>query len=170
MAKREFSQKTKLSTLIKNAVCEILYSSTSHGLPNIIRSTNLSIKLMWSFFTFLFFGLCAYMITTTIITYFNYDVVTVIRVKNDFKPFFPTVTVCNLNYFTSNEAVSFIEKFENKKVEFGPFDLGFEMMAKGVSKYDLNFLNNSKIFSNLKEKLIVSCRFSMEDCDINCLN
>ncbi|CAF1010201.1 unnamed protein product [Brachionus calyciflorus] len=167
MGKKDLSQKSKLSTQIKNAVCEVILSSTSHGFPNILRSTNLAIKLMWAFFTVLFFGLCAYMITTAIITYFNYDVVTVIRVKNDFKPYFPTVTICNLNYFTSDEAIAFIKPFEKSKVFYAPFESTFDVMAKGISKKNAKFLNNSKIFSDSKEKFIVFCEYLMEDCNMS---
>ncbi|CAF0868590.1 unnamed protein product [Brachionus calyciflorus] len=160
------SFKPKLSTRIKNAATEVILSSTSHGLPNIFRSNELSIKIMWTFFTLISAGLCSALIYESFANYFNYEVTTKTRVKHEFKSIFPTVTICNLNYFTSDYSVNFIKSMEKFKPVYNPLESLFENAAKST-KDKFNQGNNSKIFGDSKEKLIVSCIYQKAKCNMS---
>ncbi|CAF0708133.1 unnamed protein product [Brachionus calyciflorus] len=94
---------------ILEIVQNVMLSSTSHGIPNIIRSRKLSIKILWSFFTVLSACLCITLIVSTVLNYLKYEVTTTIRVKNEVNSIFPAITVCDLSSISSRNSVVFNE-------------------------------------------------------------
>ncbi|CAF1131079.1 unnamed protein product, partial [Brachionus calyciflorus] len=158
----------KLSNRVKNTVQDVLLSSTSHGLPNIIRANNKPVKLMWTFFTLISTCLCAYMITQSFIKYFTYEVTTKTRIKNEFMSIFPTVTVCNLNFFTSEALVKFIKLIEKNYTNLdSPFGDSFNSYAKAVLSKNNISNNDLSIFGDSLEKLIVNCIYIGPDCNMS---
>jgi hypothetical protein len=86
----------------KEKIIEWCSSSTSHGLPNIARSDKFSVKVMWFIFVLISTGLCAFMVSRSVIDFASFDVVTKIRVYRDVPVAFPTITICNINPLTTN--------------------------------------------------------------------
>ena len=80
---------------IKNEWEEIVLSSTSHGLPNILRSDRLFFKVFWTFFILVCSSYCLYSIVKSIRSYYEYEVVTKIEVIDEKPTQFPAVTICN---------------------------------------------------------------------------
>ena len=80
---------------ISQAAKEVLVNSTSHGIPNIIRSENLIIKLVWLLFLLASTGLCSFLVAQSIFNYYNYDVNTKTRIIYERQVPFPTITICN---------------------------------------------------------------------------
>ncbi|CAF0716018.1 unnamed protein product [Brachionus calyciflorus] len=161
-------KKKSLRNRLKNSVLEVILSSTSHGIPNIVRSSNMIVKLVWIASTLLSSGLCAYMITQSFLKYFSYDVITKTRYINEFKTIFPSVTVCNLNFFTSENSIKFIKTL-NDDIKFfrNPIENDFHNIAKSLRK---NFSNSDLIFGDTKEKLIVYCRSNTLECDLDLID
>ncbi|CAF0885554.1 unnamed protein product [Brachionus calyciflorus] len=156
------SQKPNLKNRIKNVTLEIILSSTSHGLPNIFRSSNLYIKLMWIFFTLISTGLLGCMVTQNIMNYFKYEVTTKTRVKTEFKSTFPTITVCNINTFTSEHAANYIKTIEYNKFDDNPLAKSFEFMAKSYKPK-----NNSILYGDSLDKLLVFCEYETHRCNMS---
>ena len=71
---------------------EILLSSTILGLPNIFRTKNLFLKMMWlvSFLASTSVGI--YTVVKTLNNFFSYEVVTKIDVINEIPASFPSLT------------------------------------------------------------------------------
>ncbi|CAF1010992.1 unnamed protein product [Brachionus calyciflorus] len=155
------SKKPDLKTRIKNVTLDIILSSTSHGLPNIFRSSNLYIKLMWIFFTLISSGLLAYMVTQSIMNYFKYEVTTKTRVKTEFKSTFPTITVCNLNFFTNEYSADYIKSIDYFKFERNPLSKNFEYFARALKT------KNSSFYGDSLEKLIVYCEYEGRKCNMS---
>ena len=153
----DFKKQLKLSNGIKTIIFDIVQSSTCHGLPNVFKSAKISIKFMWAFFTILSTGLCAYLISRSIISYFDYEVTTKTRVVLEYTPFFPTVTICNTNYFTSNFSINFIEEFRNNSNPFNPLLRELEGQAK---IYVQELEKDKRVFGDSLEKLIVLGEYS----------
>jgi hypothetical protein len=84
-------------------------SSTSHGYPNIFRSPHLSIRILWSISFLTSSILCFLLVYKSTTEYFNFDVVTKVRVIEESPTLFPVVTICNKNPFLTNEAAKLIE-------------------------------------------------------------
>ncbi|RNA34517.1 amiloride-sensitive sodium channel subunit beta [Brachionus plicatilis] len=149
---------------IKNVVVDVLLSSTSHGLPNILKATKISIKIIWAIFTILSTGVCAYLIAESI-----YEVTTKTRVISEFNPLFPTITICNSNYFTSEFSVGFIDKLKNNSILTNPLMGQFELLAK-IQANQPELENNKKNFGDSLNKLIVNCQFVYQPCNLSQFN
>lgn len=79
---------------IKKAFLIWVEPSTIQGLPNIFRTNYVMFKLMWTVSFLASAGACCYMATQNVFTYFNYDVVTVVKYIDETSDVFPQVTVC----------------------------------------------------------------------------
>ena len=99
--------------VIKNRLIEWSASSTAHGFPNIIKNKSKSLKLMWTICFLISLGSCTFMIIKSIKDYLQYDVITQIRVISESPTLFPTVTICNINPFTTDYAQDFLKSFYN---------------------------------------------------------
>lgn len=101
-------EKEKLSKKLKRIAVKHLKLSTAHAIPNITRSPKLVVKLVWAFFLLASLGGCGFLMGLKIIEYFSFDVSTKIRELNEFPSVFPTISICNLNPFTSQYAIEFL--------------------------------------------------------------
>lgn len=131
---------------VKKILKETILSSTGHGYPNIVRTNKWPIRLLWIISTLVSIGLCSLLIIQSILSYFKYEVTTKIRVINEFNSEFPTITVCNLNFLTTELFSQTFGKNFNSLPDEQFADLNFRNMIE--SKLDL------KAFGDSKEKLI----------------
>ena len=136
---------------LKNICSECLASSSSHGYSNIPKSKTTFIKILWLICSVLSTGLCCYMVTQNIMNYFKYDVVTKTRLVHQFSATFPTVTICNMNFFTSNYSVEFSENLDSN--EINPFISAYEYYYQIYSEID------DKKYGDSLEKLIADSFF-----------
>ncbi|CAF1103688.1 unnamed protein product [Brachionus calyciflorus] len=109
--KTEFDKKS----VIRQRIQESLIHSTSHGIPSIITSDNWILKVFWIIFTLISTGFCAFSIIQNILNYYKYDVTTKIRFKYEVGSEFPSITVCNSNFFSSEKGYNFYLKSLDKK-------------------------------------------------------
>ena len=91
---------------VKETTCRVLESSTSHGIPNILRAERFSIKILWTLFTFVATALCAVLIIQSILNYLEFGVTTTIRIKNEISSTFPAITLCSLSLSLSDTQTS----------------------------------------------------------------
>lgn len=70
--------------------------STFHGLPQIISSERISIKLIWSICLLASWSYCGKLLVNSVSDYWNYDVNTVVEILRDTNADFPSVTFCML--------------------------------------------------------------------------
>ena len=85
--------KEKLKRIKHKTSC-LLEVSTAHGLPNIVRSKNVTILIMWSIVTFA--STCAgfYFVIDNIIDFLKYNTVTILQAVNEEQSQFPTISIC----------------------------------------------------------------------------
>lgn len=82
-----------------------------HGIPIIFRAPNWPLKIFWISLFLASSALCCYMLVNTFINYFNYEVVTKIRATPKKSLPFPSVTVCNTNFFATQEASNYVRQY-----------------------------------------------------------
>ncbi|RNA10485.1 acid-sensing ion channel 1 isoform X2 [Brachionus plicatilis] len=152
---------------LKKVTIDTILSSTSHGLPNVFRSTNVVIRIIWISFTLISASYCVFNIINCVIKFFDYEVTTKTRLSNEYMSLFPTVTVCNVNFFTSENAVEFIKTIEDQKFSKNPFEDSFELYAKGIIENSSNFSQVRQNVGDSKEKLIVFCMYSRKACNMS---
>jgi hypothetical protein len=63
-----------LSEVLKSKLIEWCLNSTSHGIPNIVRSKTLFQKIMWILCFLASFSYCLSLIIQSFINYYNYPV------------------------------------------------------------------------------------------------
>ncbi|CAF1053668.1 unnamed protein product [Brachionus calyciflorus] len=148
---------------IYGVVKEVSLSSTSHGLPNIIRSETVSIRLMWIIFTIISTGLCAFMIVESIMNYLSYETTSKIRVLSESTYPFPVITACNANYLTTEYASEFL-----KNITFNSssalLDYTFYNKAKSSLLMNQDLRMNISKFGDSYEKLILKCFLTFVNC------
>lgn len=93
--------------------------TTWHGVPIIFRASNWPIRLFWLSLFLATSAICCYMLATTFIQYFSYEVITKIRQTPKKSLLFPAVTVCNAEFFATRHANEYVRRHfrENFGVE-----------------------------------------------------
>lgn len=119
---------------IKNKLKECSMISTTHGIPNIIRNPNKSLKLIWTICFLASTVTCAFLVLRSVSEYFEFDVVTKTRVFNQAQSSFPSITICDLNAFSTQFSASFLKQIMIE--EFGK-DLTLENLT--TSQFIQNF-------------------------------
>ncbi len=74
---------------------EILLSSTSHGIPNLIKNEHRSLKILWIICIFFSFCGCVYFLINSIDEYLDFNKITTISVINNQPAIFPTISICH---------------------------------------------------------------------------
>ncbi|CAF0718054.1 unnamed protein product [Brachionus calyciflorus] len=131
--------KIKISKEVKSQIKESIIQSTSHGFPRIVASQNIPMRIFWILFTIASTGFCAYLIADNIMSYYNYEVSTKVRQKFSLNQVFPSITICNVNFFTSEYSGEFIN------------DALDEKDAETDIEYDLWFIQQKSLTLNLTE-------------------
>jgi hypothetical protein len=93
---------------IKDLSIEWILSSTSHGLPNIFRTNQLYLKIVWLIFFLISSIACMFLIIKYMITFYDFEVTVSTKFEHETPIDFPAVTICNLNPFYKNRSFSFI--------------------------------------------------------------
>ena len=86
---------------VKSILIDVCESSTSHGIPNIIRAKYNSLKIFWSFLFFLSAAACCYLVLKSIRNFFDFEVVTKVTITDDISIEFPTITICSRELFSN---------------------------------------------------------------------
>lgn len=117
------SNKTNLTSNIKNSISELILVSTSHGLPSIIRSRRKPIKLMWAISLIISIITCFYLVLDTLFNYLSFDVTTNANLIYEIPIEFPTISFCNKNRpFTNTSIDQFLLACSFYKSECKPDD------------------------------------------------
>lgn len=154
--------------------------STSHGFPNIFRTKNMCVKMMWGSFFSLFLCLGIYMVFIGIEEYLQYDVTTKIRVIEQNSLVFPTVSICNLNPFVTDTAHEFV--IDHLRSKYGPeldslhdvirknepynqqFDTDIRLMKYRIAEPSFG-ANLRESFGLSDREFLYGCHFNTKKCD-----
>jgi hypothetical protein len=161
---------------LKKAFKEWLSSSTSHGLPNVVRTNNNLIKIMWITFFIISSAICGYFLATSILEYLKREVVSRMYVVYELPTPFPAVTICNNYPFLTNQSKEFVNEILGK---YNLTNIGKENYF-GSKKVDLILTNYilslngfnpnltdefRKTLSYLKEDMLLYCVYNTNPCD-----
>lgn len=153
-------------------------SSTSHGYPNIFRTKNMIVKMMWLIFFLAGLGVGIYMVIRGIRDYLEWNVSTTIRkIKNE-SLIFPAISICNINPFvTEAGALYILEHFRKtynqnisslldaKRVSA---DLEAELEIVRQHAASPNFDHNRRrSFGYPIEKFLFTCSFNTVLCNFD---
>ena len=158
---------------------------TMHGFPNIFRTKYNFIKLFWVILFLISTSTCAFNVYMIIINYLKYDVVTTIKLTKEASMTFPTISLCNANFFATENSFQIAYNLSKSIFSIDLYDI------IGDNRTTLNFFNSKyKLFENyfvlsflLKQmitnpkfknqntsfgfhfdKFVVSCFYSLQPC------
>jgi hypothetical protein len=146
-----------------------------HCYSKIFRSENVTIRLAWSL-CFTFFSVLTFkLLYRSLHEYFEYDVVSKIRVFNEKSSPFPTVTICDANPFSTAYAESLLKNGQSQKEFFTRLNLSKIETSLIQMEYNKNTIMEQAFGLKDEEKRklgfsiqqIQSCYFNEIECDIN---
>ena len=118
-------KKPKFRQELKSSFKDWILDSTSHGFPKIFKTNRLITKIMWIICLCASIGLCAYMIASAIMGFFQYEVTTKIRQKTEIPIDLPALSICQNEMFLTEEGRNFVDKVLLKNGIDGIFNSSF---------------------------------------------
>lgn len=166
---------------LKEHFYRITNTSTAHGIPFIFqKERSLPSRLFWTVCLIVSTGACAFLVLKAINSYLEYDAYDKMRVVYESQIEFPTVSICNINQFATNDSSLYIQKIrENNYVtdfvgstSFGQYS---SQLSRAVANYVnvrfLGILNSAstnettrKSFGATKNQTILSCSYQLTEC------
>ena len=110
---------------------------TTHGLPNIIRSKNIVLKIVWFILFLMSVGLTCYCLFKTVIEYLEFSVTTEVRSINVNEIEFPTITICNSNQVSTEYGLNYYKSVFNKT----GIDIDYLYNLDPTTNWYLNFID-----------------------------
>ena len=161
--------------------------STFHGLPNIARTNKTCVKVMWILVMIVSSAICGFLVAKTVMQYLSYEVYTKFNSIPDVPSEFPTISICNINPFVTNEAFKFLEdSLKQSHVDYlpdmssgqqpqstfkvammGPFweymsiRYGLQLRAKNPEVSD----KQKRAFGHRFDDMFIICVFRALECD-----
>ena len=162
MIKRSNNQ---IKSKIKSSCLESIDTLTIHGIPHLFRTKFISIRIIWILLTIASTCLAIHFIVQTFNEYFDYNVTTEVRFKEEVEFDFPAVTFCNKNKFSTNYSLSHIENIlDSYKISYKErhsnlntlleMKLFFRFYPAFVLFRDLDFTQRKMMTKSLEEMLI----------------
>ncbi len=96
------------SRKLKDIFKECLSGTTGHGIPNIIKTEYVCLKIFWVVVWLIGLGLTIYIVSKSIMDYFDFDIISQIQIINDRPQLFPKVTICNTDPFVTDNSITFL--------------------------------------------------------------
>jgi hypothetical protein len=155
--------------MIKMVAKEACLNSTSHGIPNIVRSQMFFLKVLWFIMLVASSGGCLYLVLKAIASYLDYDVVTKISVNAEIPALFPVITICNMNPISNEKALKYSKNILNENnitsddlyiVYYGYLRYYVPMTANHPNQTD----ETRKLLGSPLQEMILSCSFNLKDC------
>ena len=175
----------KKTKIMKKLIIETLSNSTAHAIPNIVRSKEKGIKLMWFIFLIISTGLCSFLIIQGISDYFDREVNSKTRTYfRGVEILFPKIRICQKNMFTTEYAYKFLKEIIKEKnltdlfnsTEMNNFDLFkinemiiiLNYIANGVIKNSTH-VEKEKFGFSIKD-ILIFCMFNNHQCNYTDFN
>ena len=94
----------------RSSIYELVCHVKVDGLSKIVRAPNIALHAFWFVFFFASCFSCFYLMVVAGFQYAKFQVVTTIRYQSENHIFMPTISLCNLNPFTSDFALSLLQQ------------------------------------------------------------
>ena len=110
---KKADEKTEEQRLFKK-IFKILYAcildTTMHGLPRVLSTEYIALKIIWGICVLISSGICLWLIIYSIMVFFKYDYESSADYAIEIPTKFPAVSICNDNTYTSQSAIEFINQ------------------------------------------------------------
>lgn len=161
------SRKLKSISAIVN---ESAYDSTTHGIPHMFKREHAFLKLFWLVCFVASACACAYTISRSISGYMQHETVSKVETLLEIPTLFPTISICNLNPFTTETAFLSNKMFLSQN---NLSNLDAILATSSSSSYVLlryllgSNLRNSTYTDEMRKKMGLSLQDMIIDCSYN---
>lgn len=159
----------------RNFVVEVIKSaftdSTAHGLSPLVKRENTFIRIVWLSCLLVSAGVCAYMITLSILSFFSYEVVSKTESVYLLSTEFPAVTLCNQNALMTSKALDFATDLFIRNGLVNPIDpqKSFKNTTAASFLFYRYFAGNNALDPNRTDEFRKSLGYNMSDMLFSCL-
>ena len=134
-------------------------NTSFHGIAGIINAKHcLWIRLTWIFCFLLMAVIYLFMLTTTIINYYQYPVVTNVEYRTADEIAFPSVTICNMN-MARYSAVLQDDRAIAMYTSTPSVTRNLPNLSQPVNMSGINFVNISRVLAHQPEDMYLKCTF-----------
>ena len=157
---------------LKSSMYKIFSSSTSHGLSNLLKAENLSVKILWSLSFISAWTVFFYLMSIFIIEYLKYETISDIQFDLYEGLRFPVVLICNYNIATLKnvteiDKINLQQKYENiskKNISYSKKSNEADIVSyDAINKIELRYNNLSQYFN----EMVIKCNFARVECNAN---
>lgn len=140
------------------------------GLPNAVRTSHPSMRCMWYTSVLISTGICSYLVISSVLQYLDFEVITKVRVINEFESEFPRVLICNANEFTTNYSLNYLRDtrhlFSNYTLDQLDDPNFVAAHYKQALRYVTKFVDEEKMkLSHSLKETILKCQLDGKPCD-----
>lgn len=167
----QIETKSKLQQ-IKEAIHEAATDSTAHSIPHMFKRDNVILKVFWFICLLAATGVCAWMVSSSILDYMSYDTVSKTENVLEIPATFPTISFCNMNPFVTNSSIDFVK---NLFIKNGVIDPASNTSENFFDYFTSDLLVVYKYFAvlnalspNLTDTERMSLGYRLEDIMISC--
>jgi hypothetical protein len=154
----------------KVIIVEWFLSTTAHALPNIFRTGNILLKMIWLCCFLACFSYCIVSVVTTINNYTTYPSYINTKIIQEIPSQFPAITICNQKTVNTTKSISYLNTNVPNLPQF-IFDTTFEYII--TQQYvTRSIINDDKTLTVITRKelgfkledMLVSCFFNYKSC------
>lgn len=144
-----------LGNQLKDGLYELATASTMHGIPNVLKTRHIAIKVIWMMFFLASSAVCVKFIFDSIQQYFSFEVVSSVRIIPNIPAEFPVITICNRNSLNTNYSYQEMKKYgvlvDNVQI---------------LLKYNSPLVTDAqrKLLGYSMEDMLIECSFSDRNC------
>ena len=153
---------------IRNTLRNLFQDSTIHAIPRIINSKLFIVKTIWLVSLLAAASFCAFLIRKSILSYLNYDVVTLIERIPQIPAVFPMVIICNSNPFQTNTSIDFVKQSKLKSTIFDLLnneEKKFFVLNEMITHLNEKQIKQSYVLSF--DQILIKCSFNNFNCNEN---
>jgi hypothetical protein len=140
----KYSQEISDSVL-KTILKQTILTPSAQALINFIYTRYIIVRIFLALFVLVSSGLASYLVVDSIITYFNFEVVTTVRTIYETPTLFPKVTFCNINSFQTKYA--------------------YELFLSGITPVHEISNEQKKLIGHELKNILIECWFRNVKCD-----
>ena len=126
------------------------------GIPNIVRSKNRLLQLIWLILLFVFVSICIMLIIDSVNAYLRFDVTTKSRLLRETRATFPTITICQVNPFSTDYATQLMKQANTTSM------YALELYTKNTTGAYLTDASKQQL-SNFT-RMLIKCSFASQTC------
>ena len=142
--------------------------TTFHAVPNIATNEHIILKCMWSICLVASLGYCCRILASSIIEFYEFNVLTTYEIVQESSSLFPVITICNLNKYDlgKNQKLLNLSNYllNNVDSSLHPRDALEHVQKNFLKSTNISELEETKFYL---EDMLISCHYNEIICSVS---